>query len=241
MNKKLSELRKPNHYDLDTTKLQLNEEFNDRGYHIINNFLNEDLSDFFYGYLMLAKKRLLEVQDNGWTNEHKMYGYMGDPQCPDTFHIYGDLSFDSILVGMKSEIEYWSGYDLTPTYSYARLYEKGASLEKHIDRPECEISITLCLGYEGSSAWPMWIKDKKGEEVECHFEKGDAILYKGHEIEHWRKTLQSGMQGQLFLHYNEKDGKFNRTYDGRFSLGLPKDANLENLMRMQFEKNKKEF
>ena len=44
--------------------------------------------------------------------------------------------------------------DLIPTYSYARVYEKGSILKRHKDRPSCEISTTLNLG---GDPWPIFI------------------------------------------------------------------------------------
>ena len=38
-----------------------------------------------------------------------------------------------------------TGLKLVPTYSYTRLYRKGNILQRHKDRPSCEISTTLNL------------------------------------------------------------------------------------------------
>ena len=42
---------------------------------------------------------------------------------------------------------------LSPTYSYARIYNKGAILQKHKDRYSCEVSTTLNLG---GDMWPIY-------------------------------------------------------------------------------------
>jgi PKHD-type hydroxylase len=53
---------------------------------------------------------------------------------------------------------------------------------------------------------------------------GDAVIYRGMDIEHWRKKYTEGQwQAQVFLHYVDADGPHaNQKYDGRVSLGLSK-------------------
>ena len=40
-------------------------------------------------------------------------------------------------------------------------------LKRHSDRPECQYSITLCLGGEYDKQWPIWIQDYDGNESLC--------------------------------------------------------------------------
>jgi hypothetical protein len=53
---------------------------------------------------------------------------------------------------------------------------------------------------------------------------GDAVLYKGMEVEHWREKYTEGQwQAQVFLHYVDANGLYaDQKYDGRKSLGLSK-------------------
>jgi len=39
-------------------------------------------------------------------------------------------------------------------------------------------------------------------------------------LEHWREPLWGRNHAQLFLHYNEKGGKYDIPYDGRPLLGM---------------------
>ena len=119
--------------------------------------------------------------------------------------------------------------DLVPTYSYHRLYTQGTELKRHRDRVSCEISTTLCLGYDTSNIdaskypdwdWPMFIKEKDGTEIPIHMKPGDMIIYRGCEVEHWREPLMGKNHAQVFLHYNEKDGQFDVPNDGRPLLGM---------------------
>ena len=49
------------------------------------------------------------------------------------------------------------------------------------------------------------------------------LIYRGCDLFHWREPLKAFNHAQVFLHYNEKNGKNNILYDGRTTLGLPKD------------------
>jgi len=122
-----------------------------------------------------------------------------------------------------------TGKDLVPTYTYHRLYTEGTELKRHKDRPSCEISTTVCLGYDNKNVdasvypdwdWPMFIKEPDGTEIPVHMKPGDMIIYRGCELEHWREPLWGNNHAQVFLHYNEKGGEYDIPFDGRPLLGL---------------------
>tara|TARA_E500000318_G_scaffold111292_2_gene129332 strand:- start:827 stop:1072 length:246 start_codon:yes stop_codon:yes gene_type:complete len=70
----------------------------------------------------------------------------------------------------------------------------------------------------GGEMWPIFL-----DSEEILLNPGDMLIYRGHEIEHWREPFMGNNCAQVFLHYNEKNGEFNNTnkYDGRPFLGLP--------------------
>jgi hypothetical protein len=114
--------------------------------------------------------------------------------------------------------------NLVPTYSYARIYEKGHELKRHKDRPSCEISTTLNLG---GNPWPIYVditggKGNPGTKVDL--ESGDMLIYKGELLEHWREPFDGELCVQVFLHYNNSDDKYytNNIFDSRPLLGYPK-------------------
>lgn len=147
-----------------------------------------------------------------------------DPQCPISEAIHGAPVFDSLLEHLLPSFEIASGKKLYPTYAYARLYAPGEELKIHTDRPSCEISATLTLGFEGN-VWPIYMADhdetkasekKIGQHgleywlknISCaEMEIGDAILYRGEEKVHWREKYKEGKwQAQVFLHYVDANG-----------------------------------
>jgi predicted 2-oxoglutarate/Fe(II)-dependent dioxygenase YbiX len=147
-----------------------------------------------------------------------------DPQCPLSESIHGIPIFDALLEHLVPTFEKASGKKLYPTYAYARLYPPGEELKIHIDRPSCEISASITLGFEGN-VWPIYMADydetktskKRIDEygVDCwlkniirlDMEIGDAVLYRGQEKIHWREKYVEGQwQAQVFLHYVDANG-----------------------------------
>lgn len=147
-----------------------------------------------------------------------------DVQCPSSEAIHGAPVFDALLEHLLSTFEEASGKKLFPTYSYARLYAPGEELKIHTDRPACEISATLTLGFEGD-VWPIYMADhdetKTSEKrigqydeefwlknvSKINLEVGDAVLYRGQDKVHWREKYTEGKwQAQVFLHYVDANG-----------------------------------
>jgi hypothetical protein len=128
-----------------------------------------------------------------------------DGQVTGTQYAYGDLIMDGLLASLQKDIELAAGIELFPTYSYLRAYKCGDILKKHTDRPACEISVSLCLGYEAEKAWPICIEGPRGPS-RVSLEPGDALLYRGMDCPHWREAFNGKLLAQLFLHYVDKNG-----------------------------------
>jgi len=200
----------------------------------IENFINKEVCLLLYHHVILNAKRLsyLEELDNNY--DKNIWGTFDDHQALGDFSKYGDPIFDALLDVCTDQMKTLTDKDLIPTYSYHRLYTTGTELKRHKDRPSCEISTTLCLGYDTSNIdknkypnwnWPMFVGPRTGEEdtdgLPISMKPGDMIIYRGCEIEHWREPFIGNNHAQVFLHYNEKDGEHNIKYDSRPILGLP--------------------
>lgn len=147
-----------------------------------------------------------------------------DSQCPLSESIYGDAILDSILEDLRPVVEKATGLNLYPTYSYARKYLPGDELKPHLDRAACEISATLTLGFDGN-VWPIHVSTDdtiENDIGEILMNPGDMVIYRGMEINHWRKPYTQGKwQCQVFLHYVDADGPHkDLKYDGREKLGV---------------------
>lgn len=155
-----------------------------------------------------------------------------DEQCPLSDAVHGSEVFDSLLEQLLPHFENASGLKLYPTYSYARLYSKhGEELKNHRDRPACEISATITLGFEGD-VWAIYMGDHedKTNGTKIEMDVGDAVMYRGMDKWHWREPYFEGKwQAQVFLHYVDQNGPHAEwKYDKRESLGLSKTIKPKN-------------
>jgi len=207
--------------------------FTENKYVIIKQFLSTEMCQLLYNYCKLKAQR--EDYRSTFFKETyhpKWEGKFNDTQAPGAYAMYGDPLMDGLLELSKPLMESFTGLPLLHQYSYWRLYQKGNVLERHRDRESCEISTTLCLGYDISDVdqsvypdynWPMWVQSKDGSEVPVHMKPGDMIVYRGCEIDHWRDKFIGKNHAQVFMHYNNAAGSLaNDTFDTRHILGIPK-------------------
>lgn len=143
-----------------------------------------------------------------------------DGRTLNSHSVYGDFLMESLLDFLTDRMERETGLGLWPTYSYYRVYRRGSTLMPHKDRPSCEVSLSLCLGYDYKREdyeWPIAM----GREPVV-LKPGDGVIYLGCEIEHWRPPLHvpdEGWHAQVFLHYVDKNGPNSQyKYDQRDGL-----------------------
>ena len=67
---------------------------------------------------------------------HVEKGLEGDNQVPQSESVYNYLPFLEILCQKCPEVSIAIGETVLPTYTYARVYKNGATLEGHTDRDE---------------------------------------------------------------------------------------------------------
>lgn len=130
---------------------------------------------------------------------------------------YGDPLMDALMINKKNFMEKETGKKLLETYSYWRTYTKNAILEKHIDRDSCEISVTVNIDNDGVD-WPIFVDGKA-----INLKQGDAVIYLGAKLAHWRNQFDGDYYHQVFLHYVDKEGSNKNNYlDGRPYFGIEK-------------------
>ena len=174
-----------------------------------------------YHHLQLEAARLNYYEEHSIKYDTDIEGQFKDTQAPGDFSKYGDPIMDTLLNLSLEQMQTLTAKELIPTYSYHRLYTQGTELKRHKDRASCEISTTICIGYNSDYNWPMFIskqEEDKGEPV--YLNPGDCIIYSGCDLYHWREPFKGKNHAQVFLHYNEKNGEFNNIYDNRKVLGV---------------------
>jgi hypothetical protein len=158
-----------------------------QGYLVVEGFIDRRLARILYNVLLLRE----------WRGESK-----SDAQVPEAHSHWGDSTLDALLISLLPDLESVSGSTLLPTYSYARLYLNGHLLPRHRDREACEIAATIHLGHSGASPPPI----RFAPDVAIVQQPGDAVVYLGDQIEHWRDPFAGTNFGQLFLNYVRADG-----------------------------------
>lgn len=141
------------------------------------------------------------------------------------FGYYADPLIEVMLKQCLPVVEEQTGLELEPTYSFSRVYQEGEELTPHTDRPSCEISATINVACTGD-IWPIWMQYENNDPVKCLLEPGDAVIYKGCEVTHWRRKLPKGqINVQFMLHYVDKNGLYAEyKLDRREALGLDSSA-----------------
>jgi alkylated DNA repair dioxygenase AlkB len=151
--------------------------------------------------------------------EANSYFEYGDTQVEKAFSAASADITETLLDVVTPILSETINCELYPTYSYLRIYVKGAVLEKHQDRPSCEVSATVPLSYSSDNIWPLYI-ERGDKTISVELEPGDALIYKGIEIPHWRDAFEGERQVQVFLHYVKKHGDYSEyKFDKRPHLG----------------------
>lgn len=181
------------------------------GHSIVRRLVNEPTRAFLYAYaIRLGLAGGLKTGDSVAT----------------ALHAARDPFMEALLEALQPTIESEIGLDLSPTYSYLRVYGRGDVLARHTDRPSCEVSVSLALGGAPRSPWPLWI-EHRGAATRIDLLAGDGVLYKGIEIPHWREPFEGDNLVQVFLHYVDRNGPHrDLAFDGRPKLGATPAARL---------------
>ena len=100
--------------------------------------------------------------------------------------------FHHQLTSLVSEI---TGEPVQPSFTFTLSYHGGAELSTHTDREQCEFTLSLCLDFipepRGRTPWPIYM-ERAGGCIEIGQALGDAILFCGREVPHYRKRLAEG-------------------------------------------------
>lgn len=176
---------------------------------VVKELIGKETASVLFDYLRFTSHMMHTFDKQAQTS---------DKLVNDCFGIrHGDLMFDALMKRLKPVIEECVGMELYPSYSYARLYKTGSSLIKHVDRDSSEIGVTLKLSDTGGYNWPIWMVDKP-----YLLEDGDAVVYRGHELLHWRETCAGPpdyRMGQVFFFYVDANGPFKQfKYDKRYEM-----------------------
>jgi hypothetical protein len=136
----------------------------------------------------------------------------GDDQVAERYRMHSEpvaMFFHPQLANLMSRI---AGEPVKPTYLYFACYPAGSALPRHVDRLQCEFSISLLVDYSpepnGPSGWPLLLEhpDLPNGGAAVDLGLGDAVFYRGRRLVHYRDPLPDGHQSSsLFFHYVRED------------------------------------
>ena len=207
--------------------------FEKNGYFVIKN-----LYDPKKLYHELPKERGTLKWFGKKLSNYKNFGV--EQQVEGSLSRYLHPQYSKVHSEVRLILEKFIGRKLYNTYYYDRFYFPGQELTKHIDRPACEISVSVHISSNIKQDWAFYIKTpdgykdstKKevlfyGKEESIILKPGDGIVYKGCERPHWRNRMPGFLDTvlyndkldelyyhQIFFHYVLQDGyRTNFAYD----------------------------
>lgn len=180
------------------------EQFAQRGYVVARNLLS---------------RRMMDIALRYYLSYLKYDGYYSVSDSTRALNRYADALGEALIPEIQPQIEQKIGKKLLATYSFARIYTTDSILTPHVDRGACEISATVTVGFKSSSLWPIFVQ-QGGNDIAVELDVGDALIYRGMDLPHWREPLQSGFWCQLFFHFVDAEGSMTEhQFDGRGRLG----------------------
>ena len=200
--------------------------FKKNKYLVIKKVIDKDLALFLKNYFCI-KKQVYDtcIKEKQISPFETMLGFYETKQhqIPNTYSCYSDIAMETLMLKCQPIMEKATGLKLYPAYTYARIYKKGDELKRHKDRFSCEISTTMNLG---GDPWDIYLEPsgKEGMKgIKVQLDPGDMLVYRGIDLEHWRKKFKGKECVQVFLHYNNSKtpGAKENIFDGRPHIGLP--------------------
>lgn len=170
---------------------QMSHIFKEKGYAVIKNILDKQEVERLYQY----------------TLKNAELGNKDDGQVPGSPSFYQDKEVVRLQKQLLPKIEEHIQMQLLPVFCYNRVYRTGAVLRVHKDSERAEISTTLNVGNQGE-IWDLWLLDYDENAQRIALAPGDALVYYGSKLSHWRsKLVHADYVSQIMFHCVDKHGK----------------------------------
>jgi hypothetical protein len=130
---------------------------------------------------------------------------LGDTQTRGRYIAYDEPVARFLLDQLTRSVSDFAGALLEPSYTYVSIYQGGADLPEHTDRDACEYTLSLCFEaspeWPGQAPWPLFVRTPS-QVVALPLELGQAVLFRGRRLSHWREPLPEGhTYGSILFHY----------------------------------------
>jgi hypothetical protein len=175
--------------------------FNKNNFAVIPDLLDPMLVTFLSSYYANMKDSKDEHFGSDWTSLNGA----------------GDACADAVMYMIREKIEEKVGMELVPGFSFVRIYKKGDSVGRHIDRGANEVNTSTTITMDAD--WPIEFQHKfGGERFLLGNKPGTGVAFRGMEMEHWRHKYTGESQVQLIAGYVIKGGEYDKPqycFDGR--------------------------
>ncbi len=139
-------------------------------------------------------------------------GYLrfGDAQVERRFSMHNEPVCMWLHALLTPLVERAVSRPIKRTYAFAAAYTEGAVLHRHTDRAACEYTLSLTVDAEpntsSEAAWPLCLEsDSEGAVVQALLAPGDALLFRGRRLHHYRDALGPGRTStSILLHFVER-------------------------------------
>lgn len=189
------------------------------GFFVLKNVISQDLLSYILSIAEIEKNLNLDktIVSEKDTDVSKLSNVPGNSE-----YEYGSLKSDGLFPLITEIYRDVTKRNLVPSFSYYRTYYKNSSLDRHLDRPSCQYSITTPIGSYNNESWDIYIKSLYGQEHSVSLSAGDVLFYRGEICEHWREPLDNEWSTHVFMHWIDFDQPDYKQYylDGRDSLGF---------------------
>ncbi|MGX5200391.1 hypothetical protein [Aliikangiella sp. IMCC44632] len=131
-------------------------------------------------------------------------------QCPMSHWAYDDPAFVEVQQSLRLSLSQLTGIELLNSFNSVRRYPQGEVLTKHTDRDAAEIVLSVVIDYAGTQHWPLYLQALADESPvnEIVLGQGDAVLFRGSKLYHWRESLANEWQIQAFFFFVDSNGDF---------------------------------
>ena len=210
------------------SKNDLTEQYENDGYAVVRAAAPPEVAANFLGVLhqtmMQAPGQFEKFKSQALVSVQPVYEFYG-------FRLPSLMTFHW---GLTSRIADIAQKRLLPTYAFFRVYHKGDRCVVHSDRPACEHSFSMPLGYSDDIIWPLEFGTRfytleealplgKGDDfgdepsTQAMLDPGDAVVYHGVNYRHGRtQPNPNRWSAHLFLHWVDADGPYKEwAFDGK--------------------------
>ena len=162
-------------------------------------FANErycELPAFLHAaHVMALRRYYLDLIRSGWE--------IGDVQVRQRYGQHNEMMARYFHHQFTDFISRIAGEPVKPSYTYVSAYQEGSILGAHVDRKQCEFTLSLSVedGDSAGGLWPLWFQLAKGK-VAVTQRPGDGVLFRGCDLPHWREQSASDHTSTVLLfHY----------------------------------------